>query len=165
MRKTKQRNIKILKNTSFNERIGRHLQNFFSPEKLNNDTEYIKIGKYKRELAERYSTKGRYQNNLYDIHQNFDSNYPLQFSEYEKVFLSNFVEGNTKTYVVSGPMGSGKSTSINYVFRQIRILPEFDNVIFIGIDFSDGYRDDVSSDINFDRFLVDLFSGINSSSK
>ena len=84
-------------------------------------------------------------------------------SEYEKIIASHLLYGFYETYIFSGGMGTGKTSTANHVMNFIRKKYEKSNSAFIEISFDfNGFASDKDDNGNsvIHRFKENLFYGL-----
>lgn len=148
-----------LVNKNFIESVSSLLDDYFAPERLDALDSYIPIGEYNEAQAKTYSTDGGSQINITKAIDKVSIAFPKEFSPYENILFSHFFYGTQKTYVISGAMGSGKSSSVNYVLDFSMGQEEYKDTFYIKIDFSEGYAFNKMSDVDraLDVFRENLF--------
>ncbi|MBK9106396.1 MAG: hypothetical protein IPL92_17995 [Saprospiraceae bacterium] len=126
-------------NKQFNSEIDTILEDYFSPDNLKSLEEYCPIGEYKIELAKEYTIESENKKDIYDSVEKIDTSNFTFFSNYEKMLFTHFFYGNMTTYILSGAMGSGKTTTINYLFHKVLELDTYKETFLIILDFAKGY--------------------------
>lgn len=146
-------------NLDFNKVVEPLLEDFFSPASIGEEG-YIPVGEYRTNLADKYSKKSKlqeevlYSDDPLDRNSIIDENY---LKGYEKSLALRLLYGKMLNYVVSGPMGSGKSTTINYILKFIQKSKIGENSIIIQLDFNENY-DIREIDELMNYFLEDLYT-------
>lgn len=145
-------------NRNFNSLLESILEDYFSPEFVGIEG-YLTIGDYNDELAKKYTTQSSNQKDVFfqsdvKIYQN---RFSTEFSSYENMICSHLYFGNLKTYVFSGAMGSGKSTTIDFIFEEGQESELIAKTIFIKLDFNKGYNSAKNIDDILEYFLLDLY--------
>ncbi len=142
-------------NLDFKENTESLIEDYFCPEGLGIEG-YLCVGDYNKKLATDFSTNSENQENLYDPLDN-NISFPKKFSFYENLLTSHIFHGKMRTLVVSGAMGSGKSTTIDYIFETLKEHPLGEKNIIIKLDFNKGFSSKDIDELN-DSFLEELYS-------
>lgn len=114
---------------------------------------YQKVGKYdKDELI--FSSND--DSITYSIPNLEDMDFK-EFSEYENMLASNILWGEFTTYVIAGGMGTGKTSSMNYIFQKIVSQRECPNCIYSYVNFNEGFNSDSPKE-TLEIFRIKLFN-------
>ncbi|KAA3597446.1 MAG: hypothetical protein DWQ06_13665 [Calditrichaeota bacterium] len=136
-------------NFNYNDGIRSLMEDYFSPDTIGPEG-YIQIGVYRKEEAKKYTTKSKYQFNLDSIIGDQEIFSP-NFSAYENMVSSHLFNGNYNSYVISGPMGSGKSTTLKFIFNELK-----KQIVLIHLDFDEDYTA-TEPELISNYFLEDLY--------
>ncbi|WP_282044011.1 P-loop NTPase fold protein [Winogradskyella flava] len=141
-------------NREFRDSTETLLEDFFCPEGLSSEG-YLPVGVYNKKLAERFSTSSENQENIFAQSKGFEN--IGEFSLYENLLASHILYGRMRTLVISGAMGSGKSTTIDFILESLKSSDIGKENIIIKLDFNKGFSSRNIDEI-YESFLRDLYA-------
>lgn len=119
---------------------------------------YIPIGKYRKNEIKFSSYSNPSVKKEVKV-EPFYIHHP-NFTETERIIASHLLFGKNFNYVLSGPMGSGKSTTCRHVFEYFKSCEWSKDSIFIWINFDFGIRDQKKIKKILYRFRQTLYNKI-----
>jgi len=132
-------NSATLHNKEYNAKVQSILEDYFSPEELKSIDDYILVGEFREDLADEFTTQNENQENITKPVENIDLSHCTFFSSYEKMLFSHFFHGKLLTYIISGAMGSGKTTTLNYILKKVKEIEKYKDAFIVKLDFAKGY--------------------------
>lgn len=137
-------------NSDYNSKVGTLLADYFSPDELKSFNEYVFVGNYRVDLASAFSFLEGNETMITKPAKGAKLEEFSMLSAYERMLISHFFHGNFLTYIILGAMGSGKTTTLNYVLDSIKKIPKYKDTFQVKLDFAKGYGN-VGN--NFDQLL------------
>jgi|GEM_PF-5899715 len=158
-------------NQEYNRILSSISDEIFQTEKLD-ISGYVKVGEYREEEISKYAVPEAIGSDEYRNFSTSNDKFNLEseidnsiLSEYEKNIIRLMMYGSYNTYILCGPLGSGKSSTTNYVIDFIKTFICKSQGLFLNInfDFNQGWgeglvnENDTETQKIIDKFKKDLF--------
>lgn len=141
-----------LYNRDYNNSIAPLISEIFTTESISNSG-YVEVGKYRKNEVIYSPSIDTVSESIAPIFNEVEIS---KLPEYEKLILTNIIFGENKHLVVAGAMGSGKTSTAEFLLSFIK-RELFENIDCIYIHFNASYHEENTINESLNEFREDLY--------